>query len=203
LKASYCPIPSNYQASVGNTYTRVTIQAFANKVYVDIRDYFAKDSVFYPTKRGVTLTKTEWQQLCDHAEQTGTALVRIHDELANNQQPALQTDFTITNELKQSIRLLNIADAFGTSQAVRVLITKTKANESQTNTKEISLKSLQWYNVVIHNRERINMLIDMLEKENSLAADKRKQDTLAAERSLFQATWSLPTLQEDQQQRHQ
>ncbi len=37
----------NYQASVGNSGTRVTIQAFAYKIYVDIRDYFAKDLLSY------------------------------------------------------------------------------------------------------------------------------------------------------------
>ncbi len=66
----------NYQATIGSAGRRVTIQLYGGKVYVDICDYFtkdcfAKDSVFLPTKRGITLTKFEWQQLYQHSEQTG------------------------------------------------------------------------------------------------------------------------------------
>jgi hypothetical protein len=188
----------NYQASVGNTYTRVTIKTFADNIYVDIRDYFTKDSTILPTRRGVTLTKTEWQQLCDHAEQLGTAVAQILDELAANQIPTQQPDITIAKspgvELKQSIRLYDSISTFGPHQSVRVVLSKYKYDDNKAKAREILFKPIHWYNIVIRNREQINMLIEMLEKEASLSVDKRKQDTLAAERSLFQATWSLPSL---------
>ena len=188
----------NYQATIGYTDTRVTIQTFADKIYVDIRDYFNKDAVFFPTKRGVTLTKTEWQQLCAQADQTGNSVVRIIEELANDKQPTLPIDITVTDELKQSIRLFNWSTSFGPHRSTRIAISKTKAGENPARLREIVLKPVHWFSLIIHNRERIDMLIDMLEKETSLAAGKRKQHALAAERSLFQATWSLPSLQVDQ-----
>ena len=154
-------------------------------------------SSFQPS--GVTLTKTEWQQLCAQADQTGNSVVRIIEELANDKQPTLPIDITVTDELKQSIRLFNWSTSFGPHRSTRIAISKTKAGESPAKLREIVLKPVHWFTLIIHNRERIDMLIDMLEKEASLAAGKRKQHALAAERSLFQATWSLPSLQVDQQ----
>ena len=120
----------NYQATIGYTDTRVTIQAFADKIYVDIRDYFNKDTVFFPTKRGITLTKTEWQQLCAQADQTGNSVVQIIEELPNDKQPMLPIDITVTDELKQSIRLFNWSNSFGPHRSTRIAISKTKSGET-------------------------------------------------------------------------
>ncbi len=95
----------------------------------------------------------------------------------------------------QAVRLFKSSSAFGPTQLVRIVLSKSKDGNKQVKPRELEFTPMQWYNLVIRNRERINELIDLLEKEASLAAGKRKEDALAAERSLFQATWSIPALQ--------
>jgi len=193
----------NYQATIGPANKRVTIQLYGGKVYVDIRDYFtkdcfAKDKVFLPTKRGITLTKFEWQQIFEHSEQTGTDVVRVYEELDTEDEVNLPNEVMISEEVSQSVRLFKSPNAFGPSQLVRIVLSKSKKNNKQVKPSELEFIPIQWYNLFIRNRERINELIDLLEKEASLAASKRKEDALTAERSLFQATWSIPTLQQEQ-----
>jgi hypothetical protein len=191
----------NYQATIGPAGRRVTIQLYGGKVYVDIRDYFTKDcftkdSVFLPTKRGITLTKFEWQQLFEHSEQTGTDVVRVYEELDTDDQVKLPDEVKISENVSQAVRLYKSANAFGPSTLVRIVLSKSKESNKPVKSRHLEFIPIQWYNLVIRNQERINELIDLLEKEASLAAGKRKEDALATERSLFQATWSIPTLQQ-------
>jgi hypothetical protein len=194
----------NYQATICPAGRRVTIQLYGGKVYVDIRDYFtkdcfAKDSAFLPTKRGITLTKFEWQQLFEHSEQTGTDVVRVYQELDTDDEVKLPDQVMISEEVSQAVRLFKSANAFGPTQLVRIVLYKSKESNKQVKPRELEFTPMHWYNLVIRNRERINELIDLLEKEASLSAGKRKQDALAAERSLFQATWSIPALQQEEE----
>ena len=54
---------------IGNRGRRVTIKDYKEHLYVDIRNYFdAKNNgTLLPTCQGVTLTKTAWRNLIDHA----------------------------------------------------------------------------------------------------------------------------------------
>lgn len=107
--------------------------------------------------------------------------------------------FNVSEEVLQSIRLFNSSNTFGQHQIARVVIFKVKEGNMQLKPHEITFVPIDWYHLVIYNRDRINSLIDLLKKEASLAANKRKQDSLAAGQSLFKATWPLPSLQNDHQ----
>ena len=157
-----------------------------------------KRQVFLPTKRGITLTKFEWQQLLERSEQTGTDVVRVYEELDTEDEANLPDEVMISEEVSQAVRIFKSSNAFGPSQLVRIVLSKFKKGNKQVKPFELEFIPIQWYNLVIRNRDCINELIDLLEKEASLAAGKRKEDALTAERSLFQATWSIPTLQQEQ-----
>ena len=183
----------NYQARVGNTNTRVTIQTYAGKTYVDIRDYFAtKESVFLPTRRGITLSKAKWDELCAKTGECGTALLRIHEDIDKGKHVALPVQFDLSGEVQVSIRQQQYPAFY--PRAYKVVIADVKHPRNPLSPKEVALKPLDWYNIVTTNRERINELMLLLDKEASLSAAKRKEDLAAAERELFQATWSIPNL---------
>jgi len=182
----------NYQARVGNTNTRVTVQTYAGKTYVDIRDYFAtKDSVFLPTRRGITLSKTKWSELCAITEECGTTLMRIQEDIDNGKHVDLPVRFDLASDVMVSIRKQQAATCTPT---FRIVISDVKYIRNPLSPKEVALKPLDWYNIVTTNRERINELMLLLDKEASLAATRRKEEYAVAERELFQATWSIPNL---------
>ena len=183
----------NYQARVGNTNTRVTIQTYAGKTYVDIRDYFAtKDSIFLPTRRGITLSKTKWNELCANTKECGTALLRLHEDIDKGKSVTLPVQFNLSGDVQVSIRQQHTPASCPCDY--KVVIADVKQIRNPLSPKEVALTPLDWLNIVSANRGRINDLIDLLDKEASLAATKRKLDLAAAERELFQATWSIPTL---------
>ncbi|XP_054752821.2 uncharacterized protein LOC129258605 [Lytechinus pictus] len=58
-----CPISSKQDRR-----KYVVAKTYLNKVYVDIREYFEKNSEFLPTKKGVTLTAAEFMALCKESQ---------------------------------------------------------------------------------------------------------------------------------------
>jgi hypothetical protein len=197
----------NYQTTVscnnpGNkfTVTRLTVQRFQGKVYVDLRDFrtnsmFAKPSDYYPTKVGVTLAKAEWQKLCGMATQVVVDLKRISEELDRKQAPVLPIYHEVTEDLALTLQL----DSKQLS-AVQVLVAKQVRNWQgylrKPMPREICLRPLAWINVFERNQEQINNLLHLLEKEDFFAATKAEETAIAADQALFMATTSLPTTTE-------
>ncbi len=208
----------DYQAGLGNI--KVTVRTYLDKVYVDIRDYFSKapgQPVDSPTKRGVTMNMHEWELLTGETDKTYRLLQKIYINLSNDKPVVLPEAVNVTPDLKQAIEV--------GSNGPRVVLSKLRGNDSYAtrNTASINLHPWVWFNIFSVNCGQINNLINLLEKEASLSAEKRKlqqlywlstsahelfkatweytpedrQRELIAQQKLFKATWDIPSLTEE------
>ena len=193
----------NYETTVscnnpGNkfTVTHLTVQRFQRKVYVDLRNFhtnsmFAKPSDYYPTKIGVTLTKAEWQKLCGLASQVVADLKRVSEELDSKQAPVLPIYYEVAEDLA-----LTLQPDSKHLPAVQVLVTKQVRNWQaylrKPMPREISIRPLAWINIFERNREQIDNLLYLLEKEDLFAAKNLEKNTVAADKAFLTATNSLP-----------
>lgn len=182
----------NYQATLGNV--KVTVQIYLNKVYVDVRDHFAKapgQPADTPTKRGVTMTLREWQLLSESANKTYYDLQKLYIAMANDQKLIIPDVLNVTSDLKQTVEI--------NSNGPRVVLTKLRGNEaySTRNTATITLHPWTWYNVFSVNSAQVCNLASLLQNEASRGAEKRKLTQLdwTEGDDLFKATWDLPLLQ--------
>lgn len=186
----------NYQATLGKI--KITVQIFNENIYVDVRDYFAKEPghpVDTPTKRGVTMTKEEWLQASSAANKTYHKLQQLYIDLNNGRTPCvpLLSDTQVFGGLTQSLQ--------ETKSGPQVILLKSSKHAVRASTIELTLHPWAWYNVFITASEKINNLIGLLEKEASIAAEQRKLNQLdwsnwmTEDDELFKATWDLPSLQ--------
>ncbi|CAM6116984.1 unnamed protein product [Calypogeia fissa] len=57
---------------------KVTVRAFKSTILVDIREFYSKnDGDLLPSKKGISLTKDQWNILRDHIEDVDAAISQL------------------------------------------------------------------------------------------------------------------------------
>jgi len=178
----------NFRAAIDGK-TTLTIQTFNDFVYVDLREYFHSRVIreILPTKRGVTLKKDEWIQLCSKSAEVQAAIMRLSDLLDAGKKPTDdQIEVRITDDVVVFVRKITT----GTPGA-RVTVEKTtRKYGAQADTADsaptvkitrITLTPIAWLKVFQLQKKEIESIVTLLDNEASLAREKRKQDRIAKE----------------------
>jgi len=174
----------------------LTVQAFKDFVYVDLREFYSKKNggEILPTKRGVTLKRDEWTQLCTKSAEVRADIIRLSNLLAADGKPTISPIIVqVTNDITVSVHAIATI-----ATAVRVTIQKTTRKRSPqfdtaATTSQITLTPLAWQKVFESHRTEIESIVTLLDDEASLAREKRKHDKIAEEARCFQSFLDLST----------
>ena len=60
-----------------NGKRKVQVKKWSNRVLVDVREYYDKDGVMLPGKRGISLTVDQWKELLKMQDDIGDAIKQI------------------------------------------------------------------------------------------------------------------------------
>ncbi len=169
----------NYQASLDNI--TVTVKTYLDKTYVDVREYFRATGSLQdkPARRGITLTKEEWNAVTNESRlnKTYEDFKKVYSQIAAHSMRYKPDSEQITPLLIQSMDVCK--------HYANIVFTKARQrNSTVVESVPFSLSCWYWYRIFRTNREKINDLITLLENETSVAVGQDRTATQGASTNL-------------------